>query len=375
LYEWIEFLREQAIVVAITVPSHISDSFRMFETLNARGVRASQVDILKNYLFNKASHSPQIGPRWISMLSTIESYGSDALVLNFIRHFWISQRGPTTHDELGENIEKTITKSQQALEFVAALDTNAETYIAVLTPLQHPFWNGFPPGTRQTIDIIINQLEAVQIRPLMLAIAHRFGKSDAFQAFQMFVSWSVRFLIVGGGGGGKLDRYYGMRAQQVTAGTIKTAKALAESMADVVPGNTQFQEEFGRANVRAAALARYYLRALQLYGDEKLPQLLINEDPLSVNLEHVLPIKPSDEWDINVETAATFHKRLGNMVLLGAKDNVTLGNGSFKSKRKTLQDSPFSLTRDVGLKTKWGPDQIRERQLKLAEIAPKVWPL
>src|SRR5208282_1304229 len=98
------------------------------------------------------------------------------------------------------------------------------------TPIQHARWSKIPSATRKTIDILSNQLEAVQIRPLMLAITRHFSEKEAQKAFKMFVSWSVRFLIVGGGGGGKLDRYYGTRAQQVTKGKIKTAKELADSM-------------------------------------------------------------------------------------------------------------------------------------------------
>ena len=41
----------------------------------------------------------------------------------------------------------------------------------------------------------------------MLAVARQFEKPEIEKAFKMFLSWSVRFLIVGGGGGGKLDRY------------------------------------------------------------------------------------------------------------------------------------------------------------------------
>jgi hypothetical protein len=75
LYSWIGFLQHKALVVSITVPAHISDSFRMFETLNARGLRASQVDILKNFLFGKAPNAiAKLHPRWLSMLSTIESH-------------------------------------------------------------------------------------------------------------------------------------------------------------------------------------------------------------------------------------------------------------------------------------------------------------
>ncbi len=214
LYSWIGFLQHKALVVSITVPAHISDSFRMFETLNARGLRASQVDILKNFLFGKAPNAiAKLHPRWLSMLSTIESHGDDELVLTFIRHFWISLHGPTTENELGEEIETKIKNEPQVLDFVAALDSAAEDYAALLTALQHPRWHGYPSGTRKAIDIIINDLSAVQIRPLMLAIAKKFTSKETLKAFQLLISWTVRFLIVGGGSQGKLHRYYGDRGE------------------------------------------------------------------------------------------------------------------------------------------------------------------
>lgn len=376
IYEWISFLQDNALVVTITVPAHISDSFRMFETLNARGLQASQVDILKNFLFGKAPDSiSKMHPRWMSMLSTIESHGNDELLLTFIRHFWISLHGPTTENELGEEIEAKIKNEPRAVGFVTDLDTASADYVALLTPIQHPRWQGYPNGTRKAIDILINDLAAVQIRPLMLAVTRKFSQQETLKAFQLFISWSVRFLIVGGGSQGKLHRYYGTRAKDVTDGKITTAKGLAESMNELVPGNKQFQEEFSKANVSKAALARYYLRAIELCGKEPHPQLLINEDPNAVNLEHVLPLNPSKDWKLDAETAATFHKRIGNMVLLGAKDNANLGNGTFESKRKILKASPFTTTQDVGNQDKWDAEEIRNRQTKLANLAPKVWPL
>lgn len=377
LYQWVEFLKESALIIAITVPPQVSNSFRMFETLNARGVRASQVDILKNFLFDKAPDSKAaIQAHWISMLSVIEALGDDELLLKFIRHLWISLHGPTTEMELGESIERTILIERQAVDFVALLNSSAGDYIALMQPMQSSRWAQFTDETRKTIDIISNEFGGEQIRPLMLAVSRHFTEKEAARAFRSFLSWSVRFLIVGGAGGGKLERYYSLRAAEVTKGKIKTVDDLLLAMNGVLPRNQTFQEEFARASVRRANLARYYLRAIELYrGNDPHPQLLINEDPDAVNLEHILPISPSDGWTIDADTAQTFHKRLGNMVLLKSKDNVKLGNGSFASKKHLLSTSPFKTTLETATCTEWGPDEIKARQLKLAADAPKVWPL
>ena len=73
LYEWIKYLKETALVIVVSVPASVGNSFKMFETLNARGVPATQVDILKNFLFDKApEQSARVNTHWLSMISTIE---------------------------------------------------------------------------------------------------------------------------------------------------------------------------------------------------------------------------------------------------------------------------------------------------------------
>jgi hypothetical protein len=377
LYEWITHLRETALVIVVSVPASVGNSFKMFETLNARGVPATQVDILKNFLFDKApDQSPRVNTHWLSMISTIESHGGDGLIINYIRHLWVSQYGPTTVDELGGSFESEIKNERQGLDFVTLLDGAAGDYIALLTPAQSPRWEGLTSTARKSLDIISNEFGGEQIRPLMLAVARRFDIKEMERAFKIFLSWSVRFLIGGGGGGGKLDRYYGLRAKEVTDGKITTADALADAMGDAIPNDRQFQQAFATASIRRTNIARYYLRAIELHrAKDPEPQFLINEDPHAVNLEHVLPVTPSAEWKIDVETASVFHKRLGNMVLLPSRVNVGLGQKGFGEKKKALADSVLSITNEVASYDKWGPDEIRRRQAKLAEEAPKIWPL
>ena len=64
LYDWIDFLHDSAKVIVITVSGRVGNAFKMFETLNARGMPASQADILKNFLFDRGekSHSRSSPP-------------------------------------------------------------------------------------------------------------------------------------------------------------------------------------------------------------------------------------------------------------------------------------------------------------------------
>ena len=74
-----------------------------------------------------------------------------------------------------------------------------------------------------------------------MAILRNFTAVEAQKALKLILSWSVRFLIAGGGGGGVLDRQYSLRASEVSARDIDTARALRESMKEFVPNDELFE--------------------------------------------------------------------------------------------------------------------------------------
>lgn len=374
LIQWVQFVQTDASVIVIKVPDYIN-AYTMFETLNDRGLRAAQSDILKNYLFKKAQERlEEVQPRWSSMVGTLESVGDDDLIVTYIRHLWITKDGHTKERELSKRIKDVITSKQRAVEFSVELDDSAMHYVALLNP-SHEKWNPYGTGTKKHIEIIVEQLRVEQIRPLMFAVAKHFSIEEARKAFKLFVAWSVRFLIAGGRGG-LLDKNYAIRAHQVGKKDITTAKQLASAMVDVVPSDAIFEAAFAEARVSQSYLARYYLRALELQiKEDPQPEMVPNEIEEAINLEHVLPLVPSKEWDIDPDTASVCFTRLGNMALMQAKVNVALANNPFAERRPYYQKSTFLLTRQVGKARKWGQKEIKERQQGLAALAVKTWPI
>lgn len=53
LERWVTFIEHRALVILLTVPDG-ADAYKMFETLNDRGLRTSQADLIKNYLFGRS---------------------------------------------------------------------------------------------------------------------------------------------------------------------------------------------------------------------------------------------------------------------------------------------------------------------------------
>jgi hypothetical protein len=67
------------------------------------------------------------------------------------------------------------------------------------------------------------------------------------------------------------------------------------------------------------------------------------------------------------------------MTLMRTKVNADFGNASFQTKRAEFKKSPLLITSRIydttNEQTTWGPNEINERQRKLAELAVKTWPL
>ncbi len=275
------------------------------------------------------------------------------------------------------NLERNVAGDQQAMEWVSDLDKTASDYISLLQPLDHPRLLAFGSDTRAVIYTITVLLGIEQIRPLMLAVLQNFTMDEAKLAFVKFVSWSVRFLVVGGGGGGLLDRHYGLRAQEVTDHKIKTAKELTVRMNGVIPNNAAFEDAFARHAVTKAVLARYYLRCLDKFAnnDDKPYIGEFERAQSSANLEHIMPETAWQKWGLSREIVEANYKRLGNLCLLEPKKNVFVGNETFDVKVKTYRSSTFTTTQDVVRysTSKWGIEEIDLRQANLAESAPKIW--
>ncbi len=375
LVELVSFVENAAEVIVLTVPDHMN-AFVMFETLNDRGLKASQADLLKNHLLslcgNRISEGQQ---KWAQMLGILESLGQDELTVTYLHHVLINKYGPVREREVFDKIKTTVNSQQRAIEFLDELADGAYHYAALFNG-DHKKWADYGTLTRKNISTINRDLRVEQIRPLMLAVARSFSVAEAKKAFRLFVFWSVRFLIVGGRGG-LLDRNYSVAAHEITKGTIKTAADLAKQLVDILPSDAVFSTAFAEARVSQSHLARYYLRALEQKSENQAePEFVPSENEHEINLEHVLPQSPDPAaWKLDPEIAEASYRRIGNLVLLQAKNNAKIGNASFADKKETLKASAFKLTAEIAKQAAWTPKEIGERQARLAALAVKTWPL
>lgn len=314
------------------------------------------------------------------MVGALETVGDDKdLLVTYIRHLWSSMHGPTRAKDLYSAIRKVVRDESSAMRFTVELAENANIYAALVNS-DHDNWSRYIPSVRKAIKILA-EMQLEQVRPLLLAAIKHFSAAEIGKFVPSLVCWSVRFLVVGGGGGGVVEGHYAEAAQLIREGKIKTVKELTAKVIDIIPGDAAFETAFAVARVSQGYLARYYLRSLEAElsrsASRNEPQWLPNDNELQVNLEHIMPWSKARSWShIPPDVAKEYTKRIGNLALLQAKPNSKAADSDFLTvKRPTLRASEFQLTKEAGKPKEWGPDQIKERQLRLAALAVKTWPL
>lgn len=372
--EWVTFLHEQASVVLLRVHDD-ANAYKMFETLNDRGLRTSQADLVKNHLFGAAgSRIGEAQERWAYMRGALESLEDDDVTIDFLRYAIIAMTGYKREADLYSTV-KTLTKTEkQAISLASDLDGLAGVYAATLNS-DHERWNGYPQSARRAIQVL-NLLDIRPLRALILSVANRFKLSEAAESFKFLSALGVRLLVASSTRSASVETPLAEAASKVHVGTIESVDELKADLLSITPSDAALIEAMSINKVGNAKLARYMLRSLELaYESDSEPYFIPNDEEV-INLEHVLPKRPEDNWSEWTDDDRRAHvSRLGNQVLMRASDNSHLNSSSFADKKSSFAKSPYALTKQVSEEDTWTTSEVHERQVKLAQLAPAAWPV
>ena len=374
LNRWISFIEHQALVVLLRVPNN-ADAFRMFETLNDRGVRANQADLVKNYLFGRSGERfGEVQSRWSYMRGALETLGEEDITIEFLRYALIVTGGEVTEAAVYERVQETVKSDQSALEFVTMLENMGNIYVASFNP-EHERWADYTESVRRAIRIF-NVFDIKPMRPLIMAISARMDIKETARAFEFLTSLGIRLLIATTIRSGSISSPLASTATKVYEGTIDSTAGLQTALRTITPSDTEFKEAFSKARVSNAKFARYYLRSLEMTAQgETEPWYGPIEDSALINLEHILPRKPEGNWpQFSDDETALYNQRLGNLALLQASTNADLRSADFTTNRTIYAESPYVLTSQIAELDSWTTATITDRQERLAELAVKTWP-
>ena len=347
-------------------------AYQVFETLNARGVKLSSTDLLKNYLFSvvhKTSPSdiPEVERRW-NYVS--EQLGEEDLP-TFVRHYWNSKHVLAPKNNLFRSIKSDVSTNREAFDFLGELENAAPIYLAFSRP-EDPNW---APEQRRWVEAL-RIFNVSQCYCLLFAGKSKWDPSSYTSLLRLSVVLSFRYSVIGGLNPNALEGAYHKAALGISRGELKNVQAVASRLREVYPNDEKFKADFAAktlntSNTRGRKLARYIL--LQIEAAEE--GVASWQDDVSATIEHVLPENPSAPWrdTFSEEDQDFLTHRLGNLALLEAPKNRHAGQLAFPEKVPIYQRSNYRTTQRIAQSAEWEPDSIRSRQDRMAEKAAAIW--
>ena len=375
LNRWIDFIDKKSSIILLRVPN-ATNAYRMFETLNDRGKRVSQSDLVKNYLFGQSgARLPEVQHRWAYMRGALETIEEDDVTIEYLRHALTVLRGFVRGPDVYDAVQKFARGEQPVVFFAGQLETIAYDFVAVQNT-DHDRWNSFSPSARRAVETLC-LFNLKILRPVMLAVVHKLQSRELEEALKFCVSLAVRLMISGRTRTGSVEEGLANASHALFSSNEPSLDFLKGKLGNVIPTDSQFQLAFQFATVSNAKLARYYLRSLEMQsGGESEPWHIPNNDQTIINLEHVLPEKTEGNWpQFNEDEWKSYRNRIGNLVLLRASDNSLIKSTEFAAKKLVFTNYTYATTRQVAEADEWTPETIETRQRSLSHIAVKTWPI
>ena len=385
--------------------SDINHALRVFETINDRGVGLNAMDLLKNLIFKKASSEDyeNLNENWKQIIDILERVKEKPF--NFLRHFIFAQYDAKRDDVQSKEYEwilendKICQYSDNPMSFIKNVKDNAKAYSFFLQGKNSDqTFNRYLDNiknltstSRQHMSVLLAAKNLEE--QLFLKLCHELEnflfliiitKQKTNEYERTFISWSVKLRSVKTQE--ELDKFL---EEEIFVIKQKLKGKFIEAFENFEESDTQKYK------------LKYILAKLTQYIEEKAlgkekPQLDLNNflKP-SIEIEHILPQKPSEEVIKNFDKPNEIKKyssKLANLTLLEKSINASIQNSSYSSKIEPYKQSKLYLTKSIvesiqvgknsqidravkNLKPfeQWTSNSIEERQKIMTNLALEVW--
>lgn len=361
------------------------EAYTIFETLNARGMNLSFVDLIKNKLFKALTDehpNDDAKDNWKSIRTILTDRNGVGTIESFMRHWWVSKYAYVSNENLYKSF---ITKWRKGdidpAAFIQELKDDARLYVLISSPLDSDFPQQEDKPLYQSLNAL-RLFSVTQCKPFLLALmkAKRAGKlrqRDLLRALHTIENFHFVFNAVCSLRPSGIEGAYSKAARAINApqSTKVTNGEVIEQLCTLLsnrkPELTVFTENFRDLTFtdeknKQKKLIQYILSKFEMSrhaGNEYRPH--------SITLEHVLPQSNGGGKEIGM---------IGNLIPLSKELNEQAGDKPLERKISIYEQSEFILTEEFvhELQTiyggEWNSDNIINRTDRLAgEAYTSLW--
>ena len=381
------------------------DAFKLFETINNRGLSLSPTDIIKNFLLGNASiisseTLESVKEDWTRIVLSLDGIDMD----NFFRQYMAGQTGQKVtqtrlidtfkayyarnieegealreYEEFAEAVEGSETTNKQDLKaFAKTLRLAADIYRQIQQAT-------FADDEINRRLINLKKIRSVASYTFILNLMQRggVGNNDVLEILRMVEIFMLRRNVA---------EYRTSELEDIFVALTKLpdeniVAATKQIFVDNMPSDEEFETRLTGHVFKGQleARAKYMLEYLG-YGTLSPTEMVIKSHR-AVELEHIMPQtidtkKAKEElgdWVSYLGEDAALHgeylTKLGNLTMLGKKLNIVASNNPFEAKKVEYEKSEIAMTRELAANASWGLKQIDVRTEKLTKQAVALWSL
>lgn len=381
------------------------DAFKLFETINNRGLSLSPTDIIKNFLLGNASiisseTLESVKEDWTRIVLSLDGIDMD----NFFRQYMAGQTGQKVtqtrlidtfkayyarnieegealreYEEFAEAVEGSETTNKQDLKaFAKTLRLAADIYRQIQQAT-------FADDEINRRLINLKKIRSVASYTFILNLMQRgsVGNNDVLEILRMIEIFMLRRNVA---------EYRTSELEDIFVALTKLPDenivvATKQIFVDNMPSDEEFETRLTGHVFKGQleARAKYMLEYLG-YGTLSPTEMVIKSHR-AVELEHIMPQtidtkKAKEElgdWVSYLGEDAALHgeylTKLGNLTMLGKKLNIVASNNPFEAKKVEYEKSEIAMTRELAANASWGLKQIDVRTEKLTKQAVALWSL
>lgn len=415
-------LKNQAIVIRLDV-SEAKDAFKLFETINNRGLRLSPTDIIKNFLLGNAARFgdealQSARASWALLIQHLDGTNSDAFFRYYLmallknrltatevvpgfkrvfmsqvveatalpeRHLYADpdeqeDEGVDDEDESAEDaLAIKITDKISFKDFLSRLVQSAKVYGELVLVK-----SGDPVTNRHLRNL--RMIKAVQTYGFLMHLRVG-GCTD--KHFREVLRLTESFVLRRHVCRERSNETEALFARLCGVSPATPIPATKDAYRELCPTDDKFRDEFAATSFTAKVIdrARYCLEQIEMskHGAYDELQVLGAED---VHVEHIIPQKiktkkAKDEygdWVTYLGDKAEVHhekyvSRIGNLTIFSGTLNIGASNNPFMKKKQAYKESGIKLTQELLKMSQFKFKNVEQRSKDLADIAVGLWPM
>lgn len=415
-------LKNQAIIIRLDV-SEAKDAFKLFETINNRGLRLSPTDIIKNFLLGNAARFGEKSLQdarksWAELIRYLDGTNSDA----FFRYYLMAmQKRRLTASEvvfgfkqlfMSQVVEASALPERHMYDDTEEIDDSTGEDLegdslqsATVNPVEKSSFKDFLLQLVQsakvygelvlvkTGDPAINRhlrnlqmIKAVQTYGFLMYLRVN-GCSD--KHFREILRLTESFVLRRHVCRERSNETEALFARMCGINPEAPIQPTKGEYGDLCPDDEKFQYEFANANFTGNIIdrARYCLEQIEMSKHGKFDELqVLGAD--EVHVEHIIPqkiktkkaISEFGDWVTYLgEKAESQHERyvsrIGNLTIFAGALNIGASNNPFMKKKQAYKESGIKLTQELLKLPQFKFKNVELRSKELADIAVKLWPM